>query len=310
MSNYEFTVPQQKKLRMLVHTDCKNEADDQYALAHHLMTPKFDVVGIIAGHFDVFQDRYPKGETAKASYDEIRKVLTLMHLEGCCPVALGAGSGLADGCTPIDSEGARLIIEEAMKDDPRPLFIAMQGAVTDLASAILMKPEICGRMTAIWIGGGIYPDGGWEFNLMQDPAAANVVLRSKMPLWQVPMNVYKQMSVSLAELQVKVRPYGAIGKYLFEQMVEFNMQCADVPHWPHGEIWGLGDQGTISVLMEESEKTDIYNEIEAPGVDEKTGRYLYGEGNRAIRVYHTLNTRLTLEDFFCKLQINYPKQDS
>lgn len=310
MSNYLFTVPQQKKVRMIVHTDCKNEADDQYALAHHLMTPKFDVVGIIAGHFETFQNRYPKGETAKASYDEIQKVMHLMHMENHCPVALGASEVMTSADVPVDSEGAQLIIEEAMKDDPRPLFIAMQGAVTDLAAAILMKPEICSRMTAIWIGGGIYPEGGWEFNMMQDPIASNILFRSQMPLWQVPMNVYKQMSVSLAELQLKVRPYGEIGKYLFEQMVEFNLQNANNAHWPHGEIWGLGDQGTISVMMEESEKTDIYKEIEAPGIDERTGCYHYGEHNRKIRVYHTLNTRLTLEDFFCKLQINYPKQDS
>ena len=38
--NYDFEVPEQKKIRMIVHTDCKNEADDQFALAHHLMTPK------------------------------------------------------------------------------------------------------------------------------------------------------------------------------------------------------------------------------------------------------------------------------
>ncbi len=29
--NYEFDVPDTKKVRMIVHTDCKNEADDQFA---------------------------------------------------------------------------------------------------------------------------------------------------------------------------------------------------------------------------------------------------------------------------------------
>ena len=75
MFDYKFKVPEQKRIRMIVHTDCKNEADDQYALAHHLMTPKFDVRGIIAGHFDMGQKRYPKGETAKASYDEVKGTL-------------------------------------------------------------------------------------------------------------------------------------------------------------------------------------------------------------------------------------------
>ena len=52
-TKYHFNVPDQKRVRMIVHTDCKNEADDQYALVHHLLTPKFIVRGIVAGHFDL-----------------------------------------------------------------------------------------------------------------------------------------------------------------------------------------------------------------------------------------------------------------
>lgn len=173
-----------------------------------------------------------------------------------------------------------------------------------------MKPEICQRMTAIWIGGGQYPEGGFEFNLMQDVYGANVLFNSQMPLWQIPMNVYKQLSVSLAELELKVRPYGKIGKYLADQMTEFNLMAAGDAHWPHGEIWGLGDQGVISVLMEEQEKTDSYEWIPAPSVDTKTMKYIHNSKNRKIRVYHHVNDRLTLEDFFCKLQLNFPEADS
>ena len=39
MFKYAYQVPENKKIRVIVHTDCKNEADDQFALAHHLMTP-------------------------------------------------------------------------------------------------------------------------------------------------------------------------------------------------------------------------------------------------------------------------------
>ena len=46
MWKYAYQVSENKKIRVIVHTDCKNEADDQFALAHHLMTPKFDVRGI------------------------------------------------------------------------------------------------------------------------------------------------------------------------------------------------------------------------------------------------------------------------
>ena len=153
MWKYRFKVPEKKKVRMIVYTDCKNEADDQFALAHHLLTPKFIVKGIIGAHFNIKPQQWGEGNTAKASYDEIKKVLSIMGLEGQYPVFCGAERPLADEHTYQESEAARSIVEEAMRDDPSPLYIACQGSITDLASAILMKPEICRRMTAVSAAG-------------------------------------------------------------------------------------------------------------------------------------------------------------
>ena len=307
---YEYQVPQKRKVRYIIHTDCKNEADDQYTVAHALMMDKLDVVGIIAGHFDMANyGRFPEKKTADASYDEIMRVLELMHLKDRYPVYLGANEGISDESTPIVTEAARFIVEEAMKDDPRPLFIGMQGAITDLACAILMEPGICERMTCIWIGGGEYPEGAGEFNLANDINGANVVFGSTMPVWQVPRTLYKQFGVSLAELQVKVKPYGKIGSYLFRQTVDFNNWMLRFDTWPHGEIWTLGDEGCTAALLEEAERDDGYEMIPAPRID-KDMRYIHGQDNRPIRVYHKLDVRLDLEDLFARLRLNFPEQDS
>lgn len=311
-ANYMFEVPKEKRVRYIIHTDCKNEADDQFTVAHALMTDKLDVKGIIAGHFDEAnkeQKRFPDKTTATESLKEIDRVLEYMHLKGKYNVYLGAQEKMADEKTPIVTEGAKFIVEEAMKDDPRPLYIGMQGAITDLACAILMEPKICERMTCIWIGGGDYPDGEWEFNLMNDIAAANVVFSSSMPLWQVTKSMYKNFSVSLAELQVRVRPYGQIGKYLFDQMIELNKARATDSNWPHGEVWGLGDEGCICAMMQEWERPAIYDEIPAPRIAEDM-TYIHGQNNRKIRVYKSMDYRLDLEDLYAKLQINYPDQNS
>jgi inosine-uridine nucleoside N-ribohydrolase len=289
---------------MIVHTDCKNEADDQFALAHHLLTPKFIVKGVVAGHFDLGGKMYKSGRSASASLQEVQKVLELMDATEV-PAFLGAQVPLNDEHTPIDSEGARFIIEEAMRDDPHPLFIACQGAVTDLASALLMKPEIATRLTAVWIGGGAYPKGGFEFNVQQDIAAANVLMKSEMPIWQIPSNVYRQMSVSLSELQLNVEPCGAIGKYLFEQMLEVNEDAADIPYWPNGETWGLGDSPTIGVFLEDPNNPDLFDEIAAPSISYEDMSYCFNNPGRKIRVFHTINPRLILDDMFAKLKINF-----
>ena len=228
-----------------------------------------------------------------------------MDLTGKYPVFKGAEVGIPDEQTPIVTDAAHFIVEEAMRDDPRPLYIGMQGAITDLACAILMEPRICERMTCIWIGGADYPLGGEEFNLMSDIHAANVVFSSSMPLWQVPTGTYKQFAVSLAELQIRVRPYGKIGRYLFEQMVALNDSLADLPYWPHGETWCLGDEGVICALLEDRERRGGYMEVAAPWIDTDM-RYLPGNSSRLIRVYENMDVRLDMEDLYAKLQINYP----
>lgn len=303
-TKYHFSVPDQKRVRMIVHTDCKNEADDQFALVHHLLTPKFIVKGIVAGHFDLGGKMYKSGRSATASLEEVNKILDLMDAREY-PSYLGSQLPMPDEHTPVDSEGARFIIEEAMRDDQHPLYIACQGAVTDLASALLMEPRIAKRMTAVWIGGGAYPAGGFEFNVQQDIAAANVLMKSEMPIWQIPADVYRQMSVTLSELQLHVEPCGEIGKYLFEQMLEVNDDAADIPFWPNGESWGLGDSPTIGVFLEDPNNPDFFDEIAAPTIDYETMAYNYDHPGRRIRVFKHINPRLILDDMFAKIRINF-----
>ncbi len=307
---YEFTCPEEKRVRVIVNTDAKNEADDQFAIVHHLLTPKFDVKGLIAAHFEnVWEKEYfakvrnvPEKCSMDESYKEIEKVLDLMNLTEKYNIYRGATHALTDASLPVESEGARFIIDEAMKDDDRPLFVVFLGTITDMASAYLMEPKIVDRLTAVWIGGGAYPEGGDEFNLSQDITAANVIFNSEIPLWQVPVNAYQQIRVSLAELQVKVRPYGAIGKYLFDQMIRYNDEWGGCASFPQGESWCLGDQPTVTVVLEGHD--NMFDWKVAPEISPDM-KYIHGKDNRKIRVYHHIDSRFTLEDFFAKLIINY-----
>ena len=303
-----YDVPETKKVRYIIHSDAKNEADDQYTIAHILMTPKLDVRAIIGGHFNLCDDRYPQGKTAQASLEEIQKILALMKLDDINTPVAGAELPLENINTPRISAGAEKIIQEAMREDDRPLYIGLQGSLTDLASAILMEPRICQRMTAIWVGGGCYPNGGEEFNLRQDAIAAEVVFSSDMALWQIPRDAYQQFAVSLSELQWKVSRYGAIGKYLFEQLLEVNEREAGNPNWPNGETWILGDEGAIAPLLMDCERTRVYETRPAPRIMPDLS-YQEDMTRRPIRVYHTMDNRMVLEDFFAKLAIQFPKTD-
>ena len=90
-----------------------------------------------------------------------------------------------------------------------------------MASALLLEPKIGERaVRVIWIGGNSWPSGGGEYNLSNDIHAANVVMKSKLEVWQVPRTAYRTMSVGYAELIEKVYPQGEVGKYLVEQLIE------------------------------------------------------------------------------------------
>ena len=148
---YEFPVPQEKQVRLITDTDAKNEADDQFAVVQALLSPKMDNVGLIAAHFGI--DRV--ADAMEASYHELETILDKMHFQKEGLLYHGAPHALPNKTTPVVSEGAELIVREAMKDDPRRLFVIFLGPLTDLASAYLMEPRIANRLTAIWIGGGV-----------------------------------------------------------------------------------------------------------------------------------------------------------
>lgn len=49
-----YKVADNKKIRVIIDTDAANEADDQFAIVHAVMTQKFIVKGISAEHFVCF----------------------------------------------------------------------------------------------------------------------------------------------------------------------------------------------------------------------------------------------------------------
>lgn len=321
-------VPTIKKKRVIISSDVKNEADDQFALMHHLMTPSEEVVGIISCHYEGFaltmkalldsvgeemKELFQpiekivnvRGKTENNSYEEGKKILELAGIDDV-PIFHGSQYELQDIEKLPDSPGADFIIQEAMKEDERPLFIALQGAITDLAIAYLKEPAIASRLTAIWIGGGAYPDGGEEFNLKQDILAANIIFESPIPVWQIPVTVYKEIEVSIPELVAEVGNCGAIGQYLCDQMQEYNKQAewmGNSSPFPHGESWCLGDNPTVTVLLQNAERV-TWKECRAPHINEDCS-YEYLETGKMIRVYDYIDSRLTLSDFFAKMHLCY-----
>jgi purine nucleosidase len=287
--------PPHSTRRVIVNTDAKNEADDQFAIVHALLTPMFDLRGIIPAHFGTERSQ----RSMEESREEVDLLLRLMGLEGTVRIADGAPHALPDESTPVDSAGARLIIEEAHKDEGT-LFVAFLGPLTDMASALLIDPTIAERdVVVVWIGGppygGTLPAYDREFNLRNDVHSANVVLGSGVEVWQVPMSTYVMMGVGYAELLEKVAPCGELGEYLVRQVMEFNAAHGRGPL----EFRSLGDTPAIGLMM--SPGSAVWREQEPVRFTPEL-TYEPSDAGRPIRVAEFVDSRYILEDFFAKLR--------
>lgn len=282
--------------RVIVDTDAKNEADDQFAIVQALFSPSLHVRGLIAAHFGTHRTR----DSMRESREEIDLLLRLTHLIGTVRVKDGAPHALPDEHTPVDSPGARLIIEESRLCSPQDkLYVAFLGPLTDMASAILLDPDLPQRpVVVIWIGGPPYGDRekwpGTEFNLGNDIDAANVVFGSGIEVWQVPANVYSQVSVSYAELEERIGGTSELADYLIRQLVEWNST-----YWPEPiESRSLGDSPAISLML--YPQGGDFRTVPAPRFA-MDGDMVAGSGN-PIRVADAIDVRFLMEDMFAKIR--------
>ena len=70
-------LPPEKRARVIIDTDAKNEADDQFCIVHALLTPSFELHGIVPAHFGTAKS--PR--SLQDSHDEVMKLLGLMDLD-------------------------------------------------------------------------------------------------------------------------------------------------------------------------------------------------------------------------------------
>jgi inosine-uridine nucleoside N-ribohydrolase len=165
-----------------------------------------------------------------------------------------------------------------------------------MASALLLEPRLAEKnVRVIWIGGGPYPSGGPEYNLSNDVNAANVIFKSNLELWQVPQPVYRAVAVSYSEMVEKVYPHGEIGRYLLEQLIEYNAH-----HLQALEYRSLGDSPAVGVVLYPDGGKWTYQP--APEFT-PSQHYQHTGRNRPIRVYENFDSRFLMEDFFAKLAI-------
>lgn len=218
--------------KIIIDTDAANEIDDQFALAWALLSSEqLDVQAVYAAPFSFAHRRAtlphalphaapfnPPAEGMERSYHEIVKVFELLRVPVSSRVLRGSAGYLPSTTQAVHSDAVdHLIASARAHQDAQPLYVLALGCVTNIASALLLAPDIVERIVVVWTSGypSHAPQANNSFNLEQDLAASQVLLDSGVPHVYLPgYHVGAQLRLSLPEIERYVQGCGAMGHYL------------------------------------------------------------------------------------------------
>jgi hypothetical protein len=300
-------VPRQ---RVIVDNDFSGDPDGLFQLAHHLASPSVEIPFVIGSHIHTgdFLDgstRQPENAVAK-----VRELYAAMDLPRRPSVVAGRPAALAPDAKPAMNEAAHRIIAEAMRTDTHlPLYYAAGAGLTDLAAALMLEPRIGSRLKLVWIGGmeygdllpGVPPRRDAEYNFTIDAVAAQWIFnRSDVEIWQIPRNVYRQLIISHAELDAALDAAGQLGTFLTRQLERVAALMKD----GLGETYILGDSPLVTLTALQSSfdadsASSAYVVRPTPCIADD-GRYVPTQDGRPMRVYQTIDARLTFADMAAK----------
>lgn len=241
----ERLAPPAHPARVVLDTDAYNEIDDQFAIVHALLSPEAMVVeALYAAPFFNRRSDSP-GDGMIKSYDEIVRLLERLERSPTDFAYRGSEGYFTNPDAPYRSPAALDLVERAMAGGDDPLYVVAIGAPTNVASAMMIEPQIIDRIVVIWLGGhALHWPHTTEFNLAGDLIASRFVLDCGVPLVLIPCyGVTSHLRTTLAEIEKYVKGCGAIGEYLARTYKRFTTD-----HFARSkELW---DDVTIGYLID------------------------------------------------------------
>jgi inosine-uridine nucleoside N-ribohydrolase len=200
-------------LAAVLATDCGVDVDDQWALAHILLSRELDLRAIITTHASSIH--YSSATSARTAAAVVEHVLPAKA--SAIPIVAGSDVPLADAATPRANAGATLLRDLSRNFSRATRLIVLSiGASTDVASAIIEDPSIADRVTVVAMGFNDWPTGGDEFNIRNDPLAWRAILSSRVPLVVGSGTAAKRsLRLTRADAARLMRPHGPTGDYLY-----------------------------------------------------------------------------------------------
>ena len=106
------------------------------------------------------------------------------------------GSAFGEPTVPVEPVGAVEFMRRVILATDRPVTLVATGPLTNVAALLLAHPDVSARLHEIVVMGGSTERGNVtpyaEFNVHVDPEAADIVLRSGLPVTMCGLNVTHQ----------------------------------------------------------------------------------------------------------------------
>lgn len=271
-----------KAIKVIIDSDSGNDIDGLFAITRAITAPELDVTGLISSHWEFHPEA---GDSSLNVSQRLHEELLTYLNSSTIPHPRGAEAMLrfSDKPVPAFSPGAEFIISSVKGLKSREkLNIICLGALTNVASAILIDPEIIPKIrlysmalkyeskTKIWDKN--------EFNVRNDLDAIDVIFNAE----NLELHI---MTVTCAKALV------------------FNKQEADKFLEDKERVWSF----LLSRWKEKFKESDLQIMKDVALIEAlidpelvKTERVLSPPENKqkSIEVYTSLNKELMLADFW------------
>lgn len=287
-----------KPVDVVLDTDTYNEVDDQFALAYLLKSAdKLRLKQIYAAPFFNHHSAGP-GDGMEKSYDELLRVLGMLGQGAYRQCAFKGSNGfLKNEDEPIASPAAHALAKLAMEyTQENPLYVIGIAACTNIASALLLYPEIKDRIFVVWLGGmGFEWHDNASFNAGQDIAAARVLLKSGVPLVLLPgRGVLDRFVTTGPELEYWLRDKNEFCNYMIDKTAKEAALCNGSKCWSRP----ISDVAAVAWLLEDDFMLD---RLEHSPIMQYDNFYSEDKRRLFIRYVYSINRDKLMEDLFTKL---------
>ena len=226
-------MPESRKI--IIDTDPGQ--DDAVAILLALASPELEVLGItaVAGNVPLslteknarkiceLAGRPEVKVFAGAARPMVRSLVTAENVHGKTGLD---GPELPEPGMPLQEQhGVDFIVETLMREQGGSVTLCPLGPLTNIALALEREPDIVPRIREIVLMGGGFFEGGnvtpaAEFNIHVDPHAADVVLKSGIPIVMAPLDCTHK-ALTTARRVAAFRDLGTRPGIATAEMLEF-----------------------------------------------------------------------------------------